>query len=194
MEKSLKLTNNEFCFGRINFDSFSSSVGWKGFFERKESFSFSLVDDAIRLAHDFFSPHWNGFFALSALSFDDDRESDENVINKYKSIYEDLKLKGYLKVLSDNFESYLCGDIHLVASDVSIHFDVENFMNVCRIMMAHGSVLGQVFFMINLELGVVIYPHEDTGFGCISLNKNDMSVDFLNYVSKNDNFNVVIND
>ncbi|KHN54879.1 hypothetical protein [Pectobacterium fontis] len=195
MEKSLKLTSNSFNFNLvdINFSSFSSSNKWVGCFEKKSSFAISLIDDSIEIVRNFFSPHWDGFFALSALSFDDERETDGGILEEYGDVYDDAKVNNYLKPLSDDFESYLYGEIPLPASSLSLHFDNDNFINICRLIMGHGGVLGQVFFMINLELKLAIYPHGDIGFGIISLGEDDaVCKSFLNSLIGNDDFNILM--
>ncbi|MBQ4791510.1 hypothetical protein F9U39_18970 [Pectobacterium versatile] len=192
MEKSLKLTSDSFHLTNVNFSSFSSSNKWVGCFERNSSFSLSLIDESIKIVSDFFSPYWEGFFALSALSFDDERERDESIINEYGGLYNDSKVNGYLKSLNDDFESYLYGDALLSASSLSLHFDNNNFMDVCKLIMGHGGVLGQVFFMVNLKLKLAIYPHGDIGFGIISFDEDDVFCQsFLNSLSGNKKFNVI---
>ncbi|WP_407321111.1 hypothetical protein [Dickeya ananatis] len=195
MEKSLKLTSNSFNFNLvdIDFSSFSSSNKWVGCFEKKSSFAISLIDDSVEIVRNFFSPHWGGFFALSALSFDDERETDGYILKEYGGIYDYAKVNNYLKPLNDDFESYLYGEVPLPVSSLSLHFDNDDFMDVCRLIMGHGGVLGQVFFMINLELKLAIYPHGDIGFGIISLGEDDaVCKSFLNSLTGNDNFNILM--
>ncbi|MCU1799732.1 hypothetical protein CUU45_21005 [Pectobacterium polaris] len=193
MGKLLKLTNNSFHLTNIDFDSFSSSNKWVGCFEKNAPFTLSLIDESIKIVNDFFSPYWEGFFALSALSFDDERESDEGVINEYGGLYNDAKVNGYLRLLTEDFENYLYGDTLLPASSLSLHFDNNNFMDICKLVMGHGGVLGQVFFMVNLKLSLAIYPHNDIGFGIISFGEDDVFCQsFLNSLSENNKFNVII--
>ncbi|AFR04621.1 hypothetical protein H4F69_19235 [Pectobacterium brasiliense] len=193
MEKSLKLTSSNFNLTDINFNSFSSSNKWVGCFEKKTPFSTLLIDDSIDIVRSFFSPHWDDFFALSALSFNDEREVESGILKEYGEIYNDAKINNYLKPLSDDFESYLYGDIPLPASSLSLHFDNGNFMDVCKLIMGHGGVLGQVFFMINLKLQLAIYPHGDIGFGVISFDKDDVICkSFLNSLIGNDDFNIIM--
>ncbi|AOR63391.1 hypothetical protein [Pectobacterium wasabiae] len=192
MEKLLKLTNNSFHFEKINFDSFSSSSKWVGYFEKSIPFTPSLIDESIEIVSSFFSPYWEDFFALSALSFDDEREIDEVIINKYDEIYNYAKDNNYLKPLNNDFESYLYGDTSLPVSSLSLHFYNNRFMDICKLIMGHGGVLGQVFFMINLKLNLAIYPHNDLGFGIISFDEDDtFCQSFLSSISGNRKFHVI---
>ncbi|AOR61129.1 hypothetical protein [Pectobacterium parmentieri] len=192
MGKSLKLTNNSFYFEKINFDSFSSSNKWIGYFEKSTPFTSSLIDESIEIVSGFFSPYWDDFFALSALSFDDEREIDEAIINKYGDLYNYAKDNNYLKPLNNDFENYLYGDIPLPTSSLSLHFDNNRFMDICKLIMGHGGVLGQVFLMVNLKLNLAIYPHNDLGFGIISFGENDaFCQSFLSSLSGNRKFNVI---
>lgn len=194
MEKLSSLTINRSCsLKKINFDGFRLSEGWVGFFERVKPFSVKFVDEAIDVFLDYFKSELSDFFAISALSFNDNAEYDEEIIKEYGDIYDKAKAYGYLCPLTESFECYRFGENPLCAKDISVHFDNEMFMDISRLIMAHGGVNGQVFFLINLKIGVAIYPHDDTGFGCISLNGiHDVCLGFLKRVEENDNFRVII--
>ena len=173
MEKSSKLTINSLSLRNINFGGFSTSNKWVGCFEKKERFCFSLIESAIKTSEDFFGDEWNNFFALSALSYDDEASPLRGMPEEYNVIYNRAKEKGYLNPDDDDFGSYLYGDTPLPAASLSIHFDSSDFLDMSRLVMGHVGVVGQVLFFINLTLGVAIYPHEDIGFGAISLNGDD---------------------
>lgn len=176
----------------INFEGFSTSPGWVGYFGKKRShrFALSLVDEAVALTSDFFGPCWKDFFVVSALAYGDSIEGDKKIINAYDYIYENAKKWGYLKPISSEFERYLWGDAPLAATSLSLHFDNNHFSDMCKLVIAHGDVCGQVFFMININLKIILYPHDDLGFGVISLDASSLlSRDFLDYImSASDNF------
>ena len=194
MEKLLKSTIKGFDIGNINFNSFGSSSIWEGCFEKKNVFSLSLIENSINIVKSFFGPCWEGFFAISALSYDDDCEKDEEIEKCYGKLYEKAKKTGYLRELDSDFESYLYGEIPLPASSLSLHFKREDYSDMCRLLMGHGGVVGQVFFLINLEIGIAIYPHGDIGFGFISFNENEcLCKNILKEMHKYENDFVVIN-
>lgn len=190
MEKLSKLTNNMVSLERINFSGFSTSKKWEGCFEKRGSFDFSLIEDAIGAVQSFFGSHWNDFFSISALSYNDEIELHKKMPKEYHVFYEHAKEKGYLRKHDDYFESYLYGDIPLPASSLSIHFD-DDFFDISRLVMGHGGVIGQVLFSINIKIGVVLYPHDDIGFGIISIKDNDkLCREFLHSIDK-DKFRII---
>ncbi|WP_338560826.1 hypothetical protein VRC60_03335 [Erwinia sp. E_sp_B04_7] len=170
MEKSLKSTNSNFSLASINFSGFSSSDNWVGYFEKKNEFNYGLIDESISLFSGFFEVEGDDSTIITALSFDDEREDDVNTINIYQKLYEELKSKGVLNPMTEDYESYLYGDIPLPANALNISFDNDDFINASRLLMCHAGVVGQVCFYINTKLNVAIYPHDEVGFGCIALN------------------------
>ena len=180
----------------IDFSGFSRSDKWEGCFEKKKPFDFLLIEDAIEAVRSFFCDYWEDFFSISALSYNDEIELHKKMPKEYKCFYDDAKKMGYLRDIDDKFESYLYGDIPLAASSLSISFCNDAFFNVSRLLMGHGGVVGQVLFFINIEIGVALYPHDDIGFGIISLAKdNEICKDFLNFIENDyrykDKFRVI---
>ncbi|QDY43580.1 hypothetical protein D8B20_02845 [Candidatus Pantoea soli] len=192
MEKSLKSISS-LSLKEINFSGFRLSEGWVGFFEKKDSFSYPLIDEAVSLFEGFFGKEDEGVIVITALSFNDDREDDKETINNYQGLYEEMKNKKLLSPITEEFEYYLYGDSCLPALSLSLSNKRYDFINLSKLMMCHAGVVGQVCFYINLDLNVAIYPHDDIGFGCIALNKEDrVSKEFLNYCAKSESFNVFI--
>lgn len=195
MEKLSKLTTEVFSLRDINFSGFSTSENWVGYIEKKEVFSFDLIDEAVDLFTGFFEKSQDTSTIITALSFDDNREDDVEIIDKYQDVYNEVKSNGLLKPMTDEYESYLYGDSFLPASSLSISFDKNDFINISKLMMCHAGVIGQVFFYVNLSQNIAIYPHDDVGFGCIALNaQKNGCLDFLRYCSKNEKFNVFISE
>ena len=72
MERSLKSISS-LSLNEINFSGFRLSKSWVGFFEKKDSFSYPLIDEAISLFEDFFGKEDEGVIVIAALSFNDER-------------------------------------------------------------------------------------------------------------------------
>jgi len=194
MVKLSKLTSG-FSLSDINFSGFSQSENWVGYFEKKGAFSYDLIDKAINLFEGFFGASGDEGIILVALSFNDEREDDVDTIKKYGKLYEDVKDKGLVFPMNDDFESYLYGDSCLPASSLKLSFDANDFKDLSRLLMCHAGVIGQVCFYINLSKNVAIYPHDDVGFGCIALNSDtNTSKSFLSYCSKDMDFEVFLNE
>ncbi|WFQ79112.1 hypothetical protein PXH59_16075 [Xenorhabdus sp. SF857] len=193
MEKSLKLINNNFSLNGFNFSGFSSSLNWVGFFERKNGFSYQLIDEAIELSSSFFKGKDGNPTIITALSFDDEKEDDIETITRYQEIYCNAKERNLLLPMTESYESYLYGETLLPAHSLSISFKENDFIDLSKLIMCHSGVIGRVCFYINPTLNICIYPHEDTGFGCIALNEEKSTcIDFLTFCNKNENFNIVI--
>ncbi|MGV6988170.1 hypothetical protein ACWA5Z_04100 [Testudinibacter sp. P80/BLE/0925] len=195
MEKLSKLTaNKNIHLANINFNGFSSSSTWIGYFEETELVEpLNGIKLACELFYNFFSNDLNDFILISALCFDDKADLDPR-FNDYNGIYEISKEKGYLKPLTDNYIKYLDGS-PLLANHLSIHFDNDFFIPFCEMVMAlsYSKVVGQVCFLINPKLQIALYPHDDTGFGVITLNENfSMGIEFLQYCGKNEFFDYYI--
>lgn len=192
MEKLSKLTNS-FSLEDINFGGFSTSPSWVGYFEKNKDFSYALIDEAVGLFESFFQSKSERGVVVTALSFDDEREEDDEVVRRYQHLYEGMKEKRLLLPMTESFEGYLYGDTCLPASSLSLSFERSDFTAVSKLLMCHAGVVGQVGFYIDPLLGVAIYPHDDVGFGCIALNSEDkVCREFLSYCSRSDNFSVVI--
>lgn len=194
MRKSSRLTNG-FSLRDINFSGFSTSANWVGYFERNKAFSYSLIDEAVSLFEGFVKSDNKGVVVLTALSFDDDREGDEETIKRYQCVYDEMKSKRLLSPMTDDFESYRYGESPLIASSLSFSLSSADFIGLSKLLMCHAGVIGQVCFYIDPSLNIAIYPHDDTGFGCVALNSDEGACrDFLNYCSGSGNFTVVMND
>ncbi|MBC8947385.1 hypothetical protein [Xenorhabdus indica] len=193
MEKSLKLINKTFSLNGFNFSGFSSSVDWVGFFERKHGFSYKIMDEAIELFDTFFKGKSGNPIIITALSFDDEREKDIETITRYQEIYHKAKEKNLLLPITESYENYLYGETSLPAHSLSFSFREKDFIHLSKLIMCHSGIIGQVCFYINPALNIGVYPHEDTGFGCIALNSDKKTcLDFLIHCNKNGNFNTVI--
>ena len=104
------------------------------------------------------------------------------------------KCKNFLLPMKGEFEKYLYGESALTASSLCLHFSNKNiFLDICRLLMVHGGVIGDVFFLINIDSGFAIYPHDDQGFGFIEFGSSTVCTDFLESIENNNSFNVYLN-
>lgn len=197
MKKLLKSKNNYISLGKINFQRYSNSENWIGYYEAKNKSSISKIHDATQLFLDYFKEDIKNFILVSALA--DNSHSmiistdKEDAI--YSSIFELAKQKGFIQEYSSEFNDYLEQDLELPAKLLNINFECDFYMPFCELVMAYyfNKIAGQVCFLINSELQLAFYPHDDIGFGCISLNSDILaSVEFLEYCKKNEEFHVVI--
>lgn len=189
---SIKTINKTIELGRFDFSGFSSSNVWIGYFETKNNYNLELIKEALNLACQFFKEELNSFIIISALKY----SVEYDFINEhrfYQKLLSKAKNNSLIQPVNDLFYSYLYGDIPLPASSLTISFDKRNFLYLSKLVMGCDAIIGDVCFFISPKLGIAIYPHEDIGFGVISLNNNrDLGVNFLQYCSRNENFSVYI--
>ncbi|AKG15220.2 hypothetical protein [Moraxella bovoculi] len=220
MEKSSKLKiNNNISWGGINlsgidFNGFSSSPGWVGYFYSSE-LELSSIRKSSQMVGSFFNI--DEFFMLSALSYDKDEDIfdlDSNDPDDYRSIqknnlFADSYLKaieyGFLQQYEGLYEKYLDEEMRLPIREMDLpahilrlDFDSSIFLEFCEVAMAYyfSPVIGQRCFLINPKLGIALYPHDDIGYGCISLNntatEKALLVDFLKFCEQSEMFKVFV--
>ncbi|VEG13958.1 hypothetical protein [Moraxella cuniculi] len=207
MEKSLKLkTNNAVNLMGINFNSFSSSSGWAGYFYTPDLTGLHEIKQASQLVETFFNI--NDFFMISALSYNknknifdlnpDDPDDHRDILKNrlFGESYKKAIDYGFLQESNEMF--FLESEQGILAQMLRLDFDSSVFLEFCEVLMAYyfSPVIGQECFLINPKLGIALYPHDDHGYGCISLNNTDeekrLLVDFLKFCAQNDSFEVFI--
>ena len=100
MEKSLNSTKNSvISFDKINFNSFSSSPGWVGYFYARDLTMQSVIQMSSKMIESFFKDSINDFFLLTALAYDDSAsipEFSDLEVSYYESVYNKAKEMGVL--------------------------------------------------------------------------------------------------
>jgi hypothetical protein len=192
MENLLKsTTNNPLLLSDFNFRGFSTSKNWIGYCERKEGYSFELVEEAILFLIDFFGEE-KDVLAITSLVYQDRAEYDKDIIRKYGKLYTKFKKMGILRPFDEKF-GYI--EDHLPTQLIRFDFDfgLKNMTDLSRLIMSHGSVRTERCFFVFRSLNLAVYPHNNTGFGCIGLNDDKMAgIEFLEFCKKSENFKVVI--
>ena len=193
MEKSLKkMINKSVSLDRFNFSGFSSSSLWVGYFESQNAHNLTLIKEALNLAYDVFKDDLNEFIAISSLKYS--KEYDfKNEGKYYFNLLRRAKKYNLIQESTEVFEDYLYGDIPLPADCLTISLDKKLFPCLAKLVMGCNAVLGNICFFISPKLNIAIYPHEDLGFGVISLSEDrSLCIEFLEFCSKNKNFIVHI--
>ena len=113
MDKSSSLINKALKLSDINFNSFSHSKNWIGFFEIEDENWASGVDTALKLFDKYFNKFKNEVFVISALNYDDTNLSDEAL--EVKTLHDKFKKLGILQEPNEHFNLGLDGDILLPA-------------------------------------------------------------------------------
>jgi len=178
-----------------NLKSYSSSIGFEGFFYRKGKHSLSKVDNAINFFQKFWRSTIDDTLILgSTLKIDSPLESLINDCNYKTSDIVDyinplinkkiIKIGGML-VNGDTLNS---GDENEAGANFlyqEVKFESANLIKkVLFVIMALGGVYGHLFILFE-KSNLIVYPHDDIGFGAISITKNNRVVEsFFDQVNK----------
>jgi hypothetical protein len=178
----------------VNFENgYGLSNNWIGFFECKIKFSEKIAVKAIDLFCNYFSSCINDFITATSLFIDND-----NIINKkikLSNMAEELSKDNYIKII--NGKNYF--DEDQAIWEKQYNELVFNFMikqsnkniieKLSYLIIADDNTDGHCFF-VSEENDLIIYPHEDTGYGFIGIkNKNNKTaIDFLEKIYKENEF------
>ena len=135
----------------VNLKSYSDSPGWLGYYERRIRFSQTIMYESIDKFIDFFrvkSPNVSVVTSLYNFGLDDNEITSEQKV---------LLAAGYLRDSLNEIVSFHKG----VAWEI-----VRKLSSV--VMYNEGDIAGYCFFILESS-GLIAYPHDDTGFGFITM-------------------------
>lgn len=146
----------------INFKSYVDCNGWLGYYERKDSFSTRLVNKSINVFISYFEKYLHNTIIYSSLFY---LGSDINVIpHKYRYL---LNL-GYIKRYSEkNFSADGIPIMYKLGRSPQLNYNLIEALSSI-VMNNNGGIGGHCFFLLK-DLKILVYPHDDTGFGFISM-------------------------
>jgi len=164
----------------VNLDGYGSSPGFLGYFERKGRFSHGLVDRAIDTFLTFFRGDLSRMVLVSSLHCTADLNE---LANDYDVSGDDvrdfilplserkwLQLIDYSQFGTDYASPAYEEAIAALAEDLDA-FALSScapsaVQQVCHTVMAIGGMAGHCFFVHPADR-LVLYPHDDTGFGVV---------------------------
>ena len=192
MDKSSNLINKALKLSDINFNSFSHSKNWIGFFEIEDENWASGVDAALKLFDKYFNKFKNEAFAISALNYDDTNLSDETL--EIKHLHDKFKKLGILQEPNEHFDLDLNSEI--LPPVICLRIDALKFNEIkdlAKLLMLYTYSLNEWCFFIFPSLNLAIYPHDERGFGCTRLNYDTKNGrEFLEFCKKEKNAKVVL--
>ena len=192
--KLSKLKNSQIFLKNIDFDNFRNSRHWVGYFKAENINDLHLINESTMLLINFFKENLTNFFLLSALTENPDYESYGDLNNfdiLYDKLFTEIKSLKVIQEYNDDFKNYFENDEKLNIKLINIHFDIDISTKICELLMFYyfNRIWGQVCFLINPVLGIALYPHEDIGYGCISLNGDkDLLIGFLKFCNEKEYF------
>lgn len=171
----------------VNLESYSSSPGFLGYFERVGQFNEQICHNAINIFFEAFKPLNCRYDLASSLYVDSNLSAlreEYNIPDDYFVVYiEPLIDAGAINVVNhEDLKSKYEWDEYIKKTDsLDKHFVVLNNQNKELLKKIFFSVMfidgikGHCFAIIeNKEL--IVYPHEDIGFGFVSFGKNKVSI------------------
>lgn len=138
----------------VTLTSYSDSPGWLGYYERRTKFSKTIMCKSINKFIDFFrviSPEVSVVTSLYKFDLGGDEITPDQ-----KTLIESGYLKGSM---NETLTLYSDIDWEIVRKLSSI------------VMYNEGDVAGHCFFILE-SLGLIAYPHDDTGYGFIAMVPN----------------------
>jgi len=163
----------------VNLNGYSKSKGFIGFSERDQKFSFEIIMRVISFFLSYFEGQLHKFKLVTSLHFSDSFEELKNDYDMSKEQYDLLlniqkagwaSLVDYNKFGVDYDSDEYQDQIELLYTAFSEYeISNDNIKLLEQLLIAVFSIDGVDghCFLISEELGIIIYPHEDTGFGVI---------------------------
>ena len=199
MIRLLNMKHSVISLDYINFNSYSHSRYWRGFFEALNLQDPLISEKACKVLEDFFGDSLSDFFLLSCVLYFPEHEvqsaDSREYLKKHQCSIDYFLASGLLRVADDEldkwFSDYKDSLIELPARILQISFlSKELILKFCEMYL--DLVLWRITgpcFLINPKLGLALYPHDDGGFGAISLEKdNQYDKEFLNFAEQQQDF------
>lgn len=180
----------------VNLESYTSSTGFVGYTEHAYLFNETTCQKAINLFFKVFKLYSNSIYLLSSLWVD----SDLHALTKEYDITEE-QIKTYIKPLinerviySLNYDElgydYNSEEYGRKLDIISKKFTVvkkndTNFLNkIFFSVMFISGIKGHCFAVIE-EKKLIVYPHDDIGFGFISFGNETEKMNTSKYLKNN---------
>jgi len=181
--------------GVVNLESYSSSLGFLGYFERVGRYANGMAEKAVACLLDVFDFGCGEWTLISSLhanldevgSFGDQLAdaADLNTVNELCAI-KVLRGFSYRARFGTDYESYSYVEAVSTAQLEFIEVPVDELPGevLQRLLVARMLVYGLRghLFLVSKQKGLVFYPHDDTGFGVIMFGNapnRDAALEFL---------------
>lgn len=156
----------------INLKSYSESLGWIGYYGRKDNYSHLLMSESIHQFISYFKeivPEVSIITSLYKFKTNNSRISTEQL--------ELIKL-GYLSNFTQEYNDRDNENSRTLKFFKDVKWDIVRKLSSI-IMDNDGDIAGHCFIIFE-TLHLIIYPHDDTGYGFISSSKNIHSLQIIN--------------
>ena len=166
----------------VDLNSYSDSKGWKGYCRRNKPFTFFRANKIVNSFSTFFREYTNSVMIISNVFRKKECTLTNSNIGYYiKYIEKYLADFNYIKTKSNsiyNDPNCLYQDFKIINGD----YDIVSMFSLLTMM--DDRIDGHCFFVFE-ELGLIAYPHDDTGFGFIRIKNTSIHYEeiFLEKVS-----------
>ncbi len=150
----------------VNLHSYTDSVGWIGYYCRKSKYTTELMREAISQFIGYFHTLYRKASVITSLY--------KFVVNKTtpQSNEENLMKIGLLR---QSFSDNNANDVPIIFEDCNWD-EIKSLSSI--VMDNAGDIAGHCFIVLD-SLGIITYPHDDTGFGFISNGPNNSAKDIV---------------
>ncbi|WP_079210987.1 hypothetical protein [Brucella pituitosa] len=182
---------------QINFDKYSSSEGFVGYFERSGPYKDNMEDLAIMYFLKFIKENsYSGYRLISSIFVNEDeigRSGDSIQDKKDNFLSCNVKKLGFVSSLS--FKNVFGSDFQSIKYVESVERNWSDFKNIAiqsiepallldliKIKMTSFGIYGHLFF-VNEITKLAFYAHDDQGFGVISLRRNAKASEAIEFLT-----------
>ena len=172
----------------VNLNSYTDSKGWKGYCKRNKPFTIFRANKMVDYFMRFFSKYTNDIAIVSnAFKVEEYNLNNSNISNYVRYIEKYLIDFGYMEIVSGSiYDNPNCLSLGF-KKILDVDYDIISMFSL--LMMMDEGVDGHCFFVFD-ELGLIAYPHDDTGFGFIRIKNTKVHYEdvFLKNVSQFSDF------
>lgn len=173
----------------VDLDGYSKSRGYIGYFERCQPLSAEELKRAIDIFSNFFGDRVASFCVVSSLYT---HGTVADVAEKYEFTQTQqnalgvLVSSGWVDVQEAGVTTGTSHSIESRSLSLRVHelesADSELLKNLFIILLGAGGVRGHCF-LVSEYLQLVVYPHDDTGFGVIAFGERGtkLGIEFLKH-------------
>lgn len=157
----------------VDFNSYTESLGWIGYYSRNCNYSNLLMNESICQFIYFFKPIITRFSIVTSLY----KFGPKSIKTSQAQVQ--LMKSGYISDFTSNnmTEIEINSDMPLVIFEEPKWDIVRKLSSI--IMNNDGDIAGHCFIIFE-ALNLIVYPHDDTGYGFISNTLNSNSFQIVN--------------
>lgn len=168
----------------VNLNSYTDSKGWKGYCKRNKPFTIFRANKMVSYFMCFFSKYISDVTIVSnVFRVKEYQQNNSNISNYVRYIEKYLIDFGYMEIVSGSiYDNPNCLSLGF-KKFLNVDYDIMSMFSL--LMMMDEGIDGHCFFVFD-KLGLIAYPHDDTGFGFIRIRNTKVHYEdmFLKNISQ----------